>query len=424
MRYLIATAGSHGDVLPLIAIGRELVERGNEVFIYGTPLFKNHVIDERIRFISVSSDAFYYQVIGMLSRKHPIKSMSKIMHIMASNSHLLIDRMCKDVLPDQTIVIGSSMMPAHRIVAEIHNILVVSVHLSPVAVFSNQKLGRSLPEMDLYRKYLQHPLLNRVFWQWVERFISKPNFIKPLNIIRRQHNLKPMSESTFKWINKTDLLIGLFPKWFANPPSDWDSGLQMTDFPLYDSGNSHPMTEDLQQFLQLSQSKLGDQKPVVFSAGTATSDAYDFFVESVKACQLLGLSAILVSHIPEQIPDKLPDNIIATSYAPFSQLLPKASVFVHHGGIGNTAQALLAGIPQLIRPVAFDQFDNAERVVELGVGLEVLPKDYKAQVVADALQKILQGEYQKSCQIYANKITLNAITDSCDLIENLADAHR
>lgn len=43
-------------------------------------------------------------------------------------------------------------------------------------------------------------------------------------------------------------------------------------------------------------------------------------------------------------------------------------VFVRQGGVGTTAQALRAGVPQLVVPFAHDQFDNAERVRRLGCG--------------------------------------------------------
>jgi UDP:flavonoid glycosyltransferase YjiC (YdhE family) len=45
---------------------------------------------------------------------------------------------------------------------------------------------------------------------------------------------------------------------------------------------------------------------------------------------------------------------------------------VHQAGIGTLAQALRAGRPQVILPVAFDQPDNARRAAALGVG-RVLP---------------------------------------------------
>jgi rhamnosyltransferase subunit B len=54
-------------------------------------------------------------------------------------------------------------------------------------------------------------------------------------------------------------------------------------------------------------------------------------------------------------------------------LLPAASALVHHGGIGSCAQALRAGIPQVMVPQAYDQFDNAMRVERLGVGQALKP---------------------------------------------------
>lgn len=56
------------------------------------------------------------------------------------------------------------------------------------------------------------------------------------------------------------------------------------------------------------------------------------------------------------------------SYVSFGDLLPHCSAIVHHGGIGTTSQAFAAAIPQVVRPLAFDQFDNATRVQRLGCG--------------------------------------------------------
>lgn len=42
-------------------------------------------------------------------------------------------------------------------------------------------------------------------------------------------------------------------------------------------------------------------------------------------------------------------------------------------------------MPQLIHPVASDQFDSAVRTTELGVGRELLVKQYTPQNVAKAL---------------------------------------
>ncbi len=43
---------------------------------------------------------------------------------------------------------------------------------------------------------------------------------------------------------------------------------------------------------------------------------------------------------------------------------------IHHGGIGTTAQLLKNGVPQLIYPCAFDQFENARALERLACGLK------------------------------------------------------
>ena len=52
-------------------------------------------------------------------------------------------------------------------------------------------------------------------------------------------------------------------------------------------------------------------------------------------------------------------EIVAVPYAPHSELMPRALVNVHQGGVGTVAQAMLAGRPMLIVPFSHDQPDNA-----------------------------------------------------------------
>jgi rhamnosyltransferase subunit B len=64
---------------------------------------------------------------------------------------------------------------------------------------------------------------------------------------------------------------------------------------------------------------------------------------------------------------------------------------VHHGGIGTTAEALRAGVPQLIVALAFDQFDNAARVEALGAGLGLPHRRLRPARLATSLQRLLSS---------------------------------
>jgi rhamnosyltransferase subunit B len=81
------------------------------------------------------------------------------------------------------------------------------------------------------------------------------------------------------------------------------------------------------------------------------------------------LRAIFLTRHQEQVPADLPATMLWQPYVALSELLPRAAGLVHHGGIGTTAEALRAGVPQLVTPFAWDQFDNAARMKALGVGM-------------------------------------------------------
>ncbi len=94
---------------------------------------------------------------------------------------------------------------------------------------------------------------------------------------------------------------------------------------------------------------------------------------ALDACVALGRRAVVVTPFRDQLPTTLPPGTRHVAYAPFGALLPRVAALVHHGGIGTSAQALAAGIPQIVAPFAHDQPDNAARLRRLGVATVVSP---------------------------------------------------
>jgi len=91
-------------------------------------------------------------------------------------------------------------------------------------------------------------------------------------------------------------------------------------------------------------------------------------------------------------PDALgprPANVRIERFIPQSRLLPYSAAFVSHGGSGATLGALRAGVPMLAIPQGADQFLNAERIVETGVGLRLMPSELSASAVRDAVRALI-----------------------------------
>jgi demethyllactenocin mycarosyltransferase len=67
----------------------------------------------------------------------------------------------------------------------------------------------------------------------------------------------------------------------------------------------------------------------------------------------------------------LPSNVEVRDFVPAREGLTRASVHMTHGGCNSVHESLLAGVPMLLVPQAFDQFPLAQRIERLGAGLVI-----------------------------------------------------
>ena len=250
---------------------------------------------------------------------------------------------------------------------------------------------------------------------WVDRLLAPA-----INSFRASLGLSPVDRIFKDYVHSSQLVIGLFPEWFAPIQPDWPQNTRLAGFVLHDGSEGHIMRNAAEEFLAAG------PPPLVFTSGSAAATFKDFFRESVDACRIGGYRAMLVTNFPEQLPRNLPPGVRAFSYLPFSRILPCCSAVVHPGGIGTMAQAIKAGIPQLVVPHAHDQPDNAFRIELLGLCISIYPKQYKAPRVARALTHLLASSQIGTHRAeYAGKIySQAALKQACDLIESLGRSTR
>jgi UDP:flavonoid glycosyltransferase YjiC (YdhE family) len=126
------------------------------------------------------------------------------------------------------------------------------------------------------------------------------------------------------------------------------------------------------------------------------------------------------------LPKSLPPNVRHFGFVPLSKLLPRTVALVHHGGIGTCAQGLAAGVPHLVQPMSYDQFDNARRLAALGVAREISRSDFRGASVASALAPLLDSpEVASRCRELAAKCSgLRSLENACNELERLAVSHQ
>ena len=90
----------------------------------------------------------------------------------------------------------------------------------------------------------------------------------------------------------------------------------------------------------------------------------------------------------------LPSNVIVRKFVPTRELLASASIHITHGGCNSVHESLVAGVPMVCLPQAFDQVPLSRRVAQLGVGV-IAEEDPGA--VAHAVMTLLGDGAARTC---------------------------
>jgi len=398
MHILIIAIGSAGDVHPFLGLGRSFKERGHRVSFCANPVFQPLVERCGLRFLPVGTAEGYNAAMGNPALWNPRTSLPTLWQVIASELRPLFETLVAESDED-TVMVGSLWAFSARLVQEKFGIPLVTAQVSPSTILSAKvppvHKRFTIPET------LPDGLKSAILWL-IERGVLDRICGPELNRLRGELGLAPATRIMGRWMHSPQGVLGLFPDWFAPPQSDWPSQLSLTGFPLFDEAGFHEMDAGLQDFLAAGEA------PVVFTPGSTMLEGQTFFLTAMQALRKLGRRGIFLTKDAQQVPP-LPPEILLRPYVPMSTLLPRSAALVHHGGIGTTALAFAAGIPQLATPFAHDQFDNSARLERLGCGVR-LDAPAQAQPLTEALQHLLE-----SPEVAAQCRALQARVDSSEV---------
>ncbi|AYM76228.1 glycosyltransferase [Janthinobacterium agaricidamnosum] len=232
----------------------------------------------------------------------------------------------------------------------------------------------------------------QALWRLIHRGMVDPALLPGLNGARAQHGLPPEAHFFAHMLAAPDASLGLFPAWFAAPQADWPPHFVQAGFAGAAPHGAAALPPELERFLGEG------EPPIVFTPGTGHQHAQRYFSIALDVLRRLGRRGLFLTSHAAQVPQHLPPSVMWQAYAPFAALLPRVAAVVHHGGIGTCADAFRAGIPQLIVPFAYDQFDNGWRIKRLGVGDVLLARRLSAGRMRRQLARLLAApEVQLAC---------------------------
>ena len=247
---------------------------------------------------------------------------------------------------------------------------------------------------------------------------------EPIYELRRELGLPHGANPLFDAKHSPHLVLALFSRVLGVRQKDWPEHTRITGFCFYDGdGGNRKLPRHLEDFLSQG------EPPVVFTLGSAAVlAAGNFYEVSAAAAIEAGLRAVLLigTDPRNRLQKTLPASVCIAEYAPYSLLFPRASMIVHQGGVGTTAQCLQAGKPMLIMPYSHDQPDNARRMRRLKVA-EVIQRDnYTPPRVARRLRGVLEDPsyLQRARELAGTLAAEDGVAAACDALEELhAESH-
>jgi rhamnosyltransferase subunit B len=416
LNLLVVANGATGDVHPLLAFARALKNRGHSVqtVVSSNGAEVAHqlglntvVLPDSInvpgilppRMPGFVSNSWVFQGFYRYAqrRERTLRIMRWAYMLIAEKQH------------ECSVVISRVPDLAARLARERLGIPFACVQLQPAAFRSvHEAFGLPLPDGDTA------PLraARAVMWFGIDWIVDRM-LTGEVNRFRSELGLAPVSRILKEWIFSPDLNIGLFPSWYGAPQPDWPRHTHLTGFPLFDAAEAMEVPADADDFLQQG------APPVVFTRSLHRERSEDYFDTAIEVCRQLGLRGIFVGRVPDSVVRRLPEFVCHFPYVPFSRLLRRAAALVHHGGMGTTAQALAAGIPQLVVPLMDDQWDQARRVEKLGVGLRLHPRRFRGRLAVSKLASLLHStQIRQTCHCYADMVAKDdSLNDACHLVE-------
>jgi UDP:flavonoid glycosyltransferase YjiC (YdhE family) len=412
-QFIISAIGSYGDVHPMVGLGSALAGRGHRVKLITNPYFTDVIEAAGLELLPIGTREDYIEISQHPDLWHPIRGVKLILAGAAAGFlRPIYNLVLEHFEPGETVLCAHALDFGSRVAGEKLHAPLASVDFAPGVIWSvydSPRIKGALSGPGV-------PKWFKLFQYWA----SDALFVRPLvggelNSLRHELGLPPVKRVFGQFMHQGDMSLGLFPDWFGPPQPDWPDNIRLTGFPLWDAQAGVELSDEVEEFLA------GGDAPIAFSPGSANRAAHQFFATAAEACQRLGRRGILLTKYADQLPSNLPPTVRHFGFVPLSRLLPRTAALVHHGGIGTCAQGLAAGVPHLVRPMAFDQFDNSRRLARLGVGEEISVRAFRTPAVVAALDRLLSSpSVAESCRTFAARCDgSSSLTAACVALESL-----
>jgi MGT family glycosyltransferase len=118
---------------------------------------------------------------------------------------------------------------------------------------------------------------------------------------------------------------------------------------------------------------------------------------------------------------RLGERMYGEAFLPQPSILPQCDLLITHGGNNTIAEAFHFGLPAIVAPLFWDQYDNAQRMHETGFGHRVASYTFEDEELLAAVERLLADDElaRRMAEISAELTAAPGRVRGADLIERV-----
>jgi MGT family glycosyltransferase len=348
-RILLGAFGDPGHAFPMIALGRALVARGNDVTLQTWERWRTPIEAEGIRFATAPE----YDVFP--KGPEPLDFYEAVVHATRDTLPLV-----RELAPD--VVVADILTLAPALAAELQGVpyatLIPHVHPHPERDAPIYSIGARLPST----------VLGRAFWRRAGRPVEHglERGRRELNDVRARLGLPPIAH-VHGGTSRELALVATFPQLeYPRPQTPGRSHVHVVGPLLWE-----PPTAAVEL-------PPGDEPLVLIAPSTAQDAEHRLLGAALRG--LADAPVRVIATWNRRLPSRplpVPANARVVEWLSYARTMPQCDAVVCHAGHGTLVRALASGCAVVACPVAGDMNENAARLDWAGAGVR-LPRRFLA----------------------------------------------
>ena len=402
MKVVISSFGSSGDFNPCLGLARSLRQKGVDVLFLSNPYYEKKITEAGLTFIPAGD---YWDVFKEIQDNpkflHPRKGPKMVWELVLKTVPVMYAAMRELVKKENPDMVACHLLEYGGMIASLEQSI-------PYTTISPTPMGWFTVNQPAYMNFIELPAWTRRIQAHFIHSLMNIAMRYSLGSCCRKHNIPRLFETVDEVYSKARLNLGFWSKLLKEKSSDDPPNSKICAFVRDEYVKDWPDVPDT-----ISNLFAQDRKPVVIGMGsTASLHGAEIYQNTAAIFRQLNQPCLMIGKDLSKYAEAN-RNILAVDFAPYGWVFPRAAAVIHHGGLNTTAETLRAGVPALVIPHAYDQFDNAIRTERMGVSkrlkvahaasrnfaptLESILGDTGMQERAKALSKKLQAEPDGGC---------------------------